>query len=64
MINAALGPTGFGDRRSLLEVVTGLARTTQVVYLTDDPETPARTSQWAGGGQSTSASVDGIATVA
>lgn len=45
VVDAALGPTRFADRRSLLDVVTRLAATTQVVYLSDDPETLARRAQ-------------------
>jgi uncharacterized protein YhaN len=51
VVNDALAPFATNDKRRLLDVVTRLAETTQVVYLTDDPDTLA----WASGRDTSSA---------
>jgi multidrug efflux pump subunit AcrA (membrane-fusion protein) len=64
VVNDALAPFGANDRRRLLDVVARLTETTQVVYLTDDPDTLAWASGRVASGEITVWRPDGVATVA
>lgn len=64
VVDAALGSTGFTDRRPLLELIARMAETTQVIYLTDDPEPPALVAGRVGSARMDPSPPGGIATVA
>jgi hypothetical protein len=64
VVKDALVHFGSGDKRRLLDAVAGLADTTQVVYLTDDPDTLAWASAQASAGDVTLWGSADIATVA
>ena len=64
MVNDALAPFGPNDKRRLLDVVAHLSETTQVVYLTDDPDTLAWASGRVASDEITLWRHDGVATVA
>ena len=44
VVDDAIAPFGASDKRRLLDAIARLSETTQIVYLTDDPETLAWTS--------------------
>jgi uncharacterized protein YhaN len=64
VVNDALAPFGPNDKRRLLDVVAHLSETTQVVYLTDDPDTLAWASGRVASDEITLWRHDGVATVA
>jgi hypothetical protein len=64
VVNATLGPFGPDDRRSLLAATARVAETTQVLYLTDDPDTLAWAADPAEPHRITKSPLDGVATVA
>jgi hypothetical protein len=64
VVNDALAPFGTSDKRRLLDVVARLTETTQVVYLTDDPDTLAWASGRAASDEITFWRPEGVATVA
>jgi len=64
VVNDALAAFAPGDKRDLLDAVAALGETTQIIYLTDDPDTLAWASTLVGPGQVTLWRPDGIATVA
>ena len=61
VLDDALAPFGTGDKRRLLEAVAHLPETTQIVYLTSDPDTLAWASAHATRGEITLWRPDGIA---
>jgi hypothetical protein len=64
VVNDTLAPFGTSEKRRLLDVVARLTETTQVVYLTDDPDTLAWASDRAASDEITLWRPDGVATVA
>jgi hypothetical protein len=64
VVNDALAPFGTSDKRRLLDAVARVAETTQVVYLTDDPDTLSWASAQAPDGEITLWGPGDIATVA
>jgi hypothetical protein len=63
-VNDALGSFPTNEKRALLDVVARLGDTTQILYLTDDPDTLAWASNLVGPGHVTLWRPDGFATVA
>ena len=64
VVNDALAPFAPDDKRALLDALAALGETTQIIYLTDDPDTLAWASTLVGPGQVTLHRPNGIATVA
>jgi uncharacterized protein YhaN len=51
VVDDAFAAFGVSDKSPLLDLLAGLGDTTQIVYLTDDPDTLAWASEKAGTGQ-------------
>ena len=64
VVNDALAPFAADDKRALLDAVAALGETTQIIYLTDDPDTLAWASTLVGPGQVSLCRPNDIATVA
>lgn len=60
VVNDALAPFATGEKRSLLDAVARLGETTQVVYLTDDPDTLSWASNRVAGSEVTFWRPDGV----
>ena len=63
-LGRSLAAFGTGQRRRLLEAIARLTETTQVIYLTDAPDTVAWASAQLPGGDITLWGPDDVATVA
>ena len=64
VVDTTLDPFDAEDKRSLLAAVARIAETTQVLYLTDDPDALAWASDHSEAHQIAPSPLDGIATVA
>jgi hypothetical protein len=64
LVDDAFAAFGVSDKSPLLDLLVGLGATTQIVYLTDDPDTLAWASEKARTGQVGLLGPDGSPTVA